>query len=138
MMMDYTEENLNRVIESIRCNLTIDLLPKKMQERNTSGGSNGTYGHCHTAAGVIYKIFGPKNVHMHRALDDENLYHWWIVDKNGKIIDPTSEQYTLLGRVPPYSTGSKASLLGFAYRKRVNTLLDRVISDINAGYVLHA
>ena len=27
--MEYTEENLNRVIESIRCNLSIDLLPKK-------------------------------------------------------------------------------------------------------------
>jgi len=130
-MLDYTEENLNRVIESIRCNLTIDLLPKKMQERNISGGSNGTYGHCHTAAGVIYKIFGHKNVHMYRALDDENLYHWWIVDKNGKIIDPTSEQYTLLGRVAPYDKGEKAGLLGFDYKKRVLTLLDRVKNDLN-------
>lgn len=129
--MNYTEENLNRVIESIRCNLTIDLLPKKMQERNISGGSNGTYGHCHTAAGVIYKIFGPKNVHMHRALDDENLYHWWIVDKNGKIIDPTSEQYTILGRIAPYDKGEKAGLLGFDYKKRVLTLLDRVKNDLN-------
>lgn len=131
MMLDYTEENLNRVIESIRCNLTIDLLPKKMQERNISGGSNGTYGHCHTAAGVIYKIFGPKNVHMYRALDDENLYHWWVVDKNGKIVDPTSEQYTLLGKVPPYDQGQKAGLLGFDYKKRVLTLLDRVKYDLN-------
>lgn len=128
--MDYTEENLNRVIESIRCNLTIDLLPKKMQERNISGGSNGTYGHCHTAAGVIYKIFGPKHVHMYRALDDEGLYHWWVVDKSGKIIDPTSEQYTLLGKVPPYADGQKAGLLGFAYKKRVFTLLDRVKTDL--------
>ena len=131
MTLDYTEENLNRVIESIRCNLTIDLLPKKMQERNINGGSNGTFGHCHTAAGVIYKIFGPKNVHMYRALDDEGIYHWWIVDKNKKIVDPTSEQYTLLGRVPPYSQGEKAGLLGFAYKQRVFTLLDRVKKDLN-------
>lgn len=130
MMLDYTEENLNRVIESIRCNLTLDLLPKKMQDRNISGGSNGTYGHCHTAAGVIYKIFGPKNVHMYRALDDEGIYHWWAVDKNGKIIDPTSEQYTLLGRDLPYAGGQKAGLLGFEYKKRVLTLLGRVQSDL--------
>lgn len=129
-MLDYTEENLNRVIESIRCNLTIDLLPKKMQDRNINGGSNGTYGHCHTAAGVIYKIFGPKNVHMYRALDDEGLYHWWVVDKSGKIVDPTSEQYTLLGKVPPYDKGQKAGLLGFDYKKRVFTLLDRVQKDL--------
>ncbi len=133
-MLEYTEENLNRVIESIRCNLSIDLLPKKMQDRNINGGSNGTYGHCHTAAGVIYKIFSPKNVHMYRALDDEGIYHWWIVDKNGKIIDPTSEQYTLLGRVAPYTEGCKAGLLGFAYKKRVFTLLDRVKSDLNLNH----
>jgi hypothetical protein len=102
-----------------------------MVERNQNGGSNGTYGHCHTAAGVIYKIFGPKNVHMYRALDDEGLYHWWTVDKSGKIIDPTSEQYTLLGKIPPYDKGQKAALLGFDYKKRVFTLLDRVKSDLN-------
>ena len=128
--MEYNEENLQKVIESIRKNLSVDLLPKKMVERNINGGSNGTYGHCHTASGVIYKIFGPKNVHMHRGLDDENLYHWWIVDKNGKIIDPTVEQYTLLGRIPPYADGQKAGLLGFAYKTRVLTLLDRVKSDL--------
>lgn len=128
--MDYTEENLNIVIDSIRCNLTLDLLPLKMRERNVCGGSNGTYGHCHTASGVIYKIFGYKNVHMYRALDDENLYHWWIVDKNGIVIDPTHEQYTLLGRTPPYDQGKKASMLGFEYRKRVNTLLERVKQDL--------
>lgn len=130
--MEYNEENLQKVISSIRKNLTIDLLPKKMQERNINGGSNGTFGHCHTAAGVIYKIFGSKNVHMYRALDDEGIYHWWIVDKNGKIIDPTSEQYFLLNRVPPYDKGTKAGLLGFAYKKRVLTLLEKVRNDLTS------
>jgi len=130
--MDYNEENLNLVIESIRRNLTVDLLPKKMRDRNINGGSNGTFGHCHNAAGVIYKIFGPKNVHMWRALDDEGIYHWWIVDKNKKIIDPTSEQYTLLGRVPPYTNGEKSGLLGFDYKKRVLTLLERVRKDLTS------
>lgn len=129
--MDYNEENLKKVIKSIKDNLTIDLLPKKMQDRNINGGSNGTFGHCHTAAGVIYKIFGPKNVHMHRALDDEGIYHWWIVDKNGKLIDPTSEQYFLLNRIPPYNNGTKAGLLGFAYKQRVLTLLERVRKDLD-------
>lgn len=131
--MDYNEENLQKVISSIRNNLTIDLLPKKMQDRNINGGSNGTYGHCHTAAGVIYKIFGSKNVHTHKALDDEGLYHWWIVDKNEKIIDPTHEQYTLLGRTPPYARGKKAPLLGFEYRKRVSALLEKVKKELDVS-----
>lgn len=130
--MEYNEENLQKVIDAIRKNLSVDLLPKKMIDRNINGGSNGTYGHCHTASGVIYKIFGPKNVHMYRALDDENLYHWWIVDKNGKIIDPTHEQYTLLNRTPPYANGKKAGLLGFAYKQRVLTLLERVKKDLTS------
>lgn len=128
--MEYNEDNLNKVIASIRNNLTIDLLPKKMVERNIKGGSNGSFGHCHTASGVLYKIFGPKNLHMYRALDDEGIYHWWVVDKNGKIIDPTSEQYTLLGRQPPYDKGEKAGMLGFDYKKRVLSLLERVFNDL--------
>ena len=97
-----------------------------MVERNIHGGSNGTYGHCHTAAGVIYKTFGHENVKMYRALDDEGMYHWWCVDKDGNIIDPTAEQYTLSGKKPPYECGKKSSMLGFGYRTRVNTLLERV------------
>jgi len=69
---------------------------------------------------------------MWRALDDEGIYHWWIVDKNKKIIDPTSEQYTLLGRVPPYTNGEKSGLLGFDYKKRVLTLLERVRKDLTS------
>jgi hypothetical protein len=67
---------------------------------------------------------------MYRALDDENLYHWWVVDKTEKIIDLTAEQYILLGRTAPYANGTKAGLLGFEYKKRVLLLLDRVIKDI--------
>lgn len=128
--MEYNEDNLTLVLNSISKNLTIDLLPNHMRHRNVHGGSNNRYGHCHTASGVIYKIFGPKNVHMYRALDDEDLYHWWIVDKHGTIIDPTHEQYTLLGRTPPYEKGEKAGLLGFTYKKRVLILLDRVRADL--------
>ena len=131
-MLEYNEENLAKVVDSIKRNLSIDLLPKYMRDRNINGGTNGTYGHCHNAAGVIYKFFGYKNVHMYRALDDENLYHWWIVDKQGKIVDPTSEQYTMLGKVPPYDKGEKSGMLGFEYKKRVNRLYETVKSDL--GY----
>lgn len=124
--LKYTQKNLKRVSKAIVKNLTLDLLPKKMWKRNKEGGNNNKYGHCHTASGVIYKLFGPKNVHMYRAKDDEDLYHWWIVDKKGKVIDLTAEQYTLLGKQPPYKNGKKAGILGFAYKKRVNILLERV------------
>ena len=100
-------------------------MPKKWVTRNSI---NPTFGHCHNAAGCLYKIFGVKNLKMYRGLDDEGIYHWWAQDKEGNIIDLTSEQYTTTGRTPPYDVGEKAGMLGFDYRKRVETLFERVNS----------
>ena len=126
-MLEYNDENLKVVSELIRKNLTSDLIAKKWRERNSS---NPTFGHCHTAAGCLYKLFGPKAMHMHRGFDGE-IYHWWVVDKNGNIIDLTSEQYTSIGKVPPYEHGEKSGLLGFDYKKRVLILLDRVKCELD-------
>jgi hypothetical protein len=125
-MLEYNDKNLDLVSKLIRKNLTPDLIAKKWQQRNLN---NPTFGHCHTASGCLYKIFGPKAMHMHRGFDGE-IYHWWVVDRDGKIIDLTSEQYTSIGKVPPYENGEKSGMLGFDYRKRVLLLLDRVTSEL--------
>ena len=124
--MEYNQANLNSVTHISKSLLTPDLLPKKWITRNIT---NPTFGHCHTASGVLYKIFGSKNVKLYRGFDGE-IYHWWVQDKEGNIIDLTSEQYTSLGKTPPYDKGEKAGLLGFDYRKRVNILLERVNSKL--------
>ena len=126
MLLDYNEENLSKVSVLIKENLTYDLLPKKWVFRNLS---NPTFGHCHNAAGCLYKIFGHENVHMYRALDDEGIWHWWVIDRENKLIDLTSEQYTSQGRNPPYAEGQKASMLGFEYKKRVLRLFERVMTE---------
>jgi hypothetical protein len=126
MMVDYTPENLKKISGIIKRNLTYDLLPKKWFIRNAS---NPMFGHCHNAAGCLYKIFGHESMHMYRALDDEGIYHWWCIDKENVIIDLTSEQYTNFGRTPPYAEGQKANILGFEYRKRVMRLFNRVMNE---------
>ena len=126
-MIEFNDENLKVVSELIRKNLTPDLIAKKWRERNSR---NPTFGHCHTAAGCLYKIFGSKAMHMHRGFDGQ-IYHWWVVDKNGNIIDLTSEQYTSIGKVPPYEQGEKSGMLGFGYKTRVLVLLDKVTSELN-------
>ena len=126
-MLEYNNENLKIVSELIRKNLTPDLIAKKWRERNSH---NPTFGHCHTAAGCLYKLFGSKAMHMHRGFDGE-IYNWWIVDRNGKIIDLTSEQYTSIGKIPPYEQGEKSGMLGFGYKTRVLVLLDKVTSELN-------
>ena len=57
------------------------------------------------------------------------IYHWWVQDKAGKIIDLTADQYYSKGRVPPYDKAEKAGLLGFEYKKRVLRLYERVMKE---------
>jgi len=126
--MEYNSENLKLVSGIIVNNLTPDLLPKKWVERNSS---NPMFGHCHTASACLQKVFGTKNIKLYRALDDEGIWHWWAVDLNGKLVDLTVDQYTSVGRTPPHADGTKASILGFEYRKRVLRLLDMVTNQLS-------
>jgi hypothetical protein len=89
------------------------------------------FGHCHTASGCLQKIFGTKVIKLYRALDDEDIYHWWAVDNENNIIDITADQYYSTGRYPPiYESGKKSGLLGFGYRKNVIELTDRVAKHL--------
>ena len=89
-MLFRSKENLKLVSDTIIRNLTPDLLPKKWVERNAS---NPMFGHCHTASGCLQKVFGTKTIKLYRALDDEGIWHWWVIDKEGKLIDLTADQY---------------------------------------------
>ena len=114
---------------SIAMKFTPDLLPKKWITRNES---NPAFGHCHNASGCLYKIFGSKQLSLYRGFDGE-IYHWWVQDKSGKIIDLTSEQYTSVGKLPPYDKAEKSGLLGFDYKKRVLKLHDRVVNELSGN-----
>ena len=114
--------------ESIIKNLTPDLLPKKYLKENYK---NPMFGHCHTSSACLQKIFGSKSIKLYRALDDNNIWHWWAQDNNGKIIDLTSAQYIIKKQKPPYENGQISLQLGFGYKKFRNTLYNRVIMDLN-------
>jgi len=128
--MEYNDQNLKLVISIIKNNLTPDLLPKKWVERNST---NPMFGHCHTASACLQKVFGSKNIKLRRALDDEGIWHWWVVDKDDNLIDITADQYYSQGRKPPYESGEKATTLGFEYRTRVQTLLGRVTKELSSN-----
>jgi hypothetical protein len=127
VMLEYNDENLKKVTELILKNLSSDLLPRSWLDKNEV---NLTFGHCHNAAGCLYKIFGSKAVNMYRGFDGE-IYHWWVQDKAGKIIDLTADQYYSKGRVPPYDKAEKAGLLGFEYKNRVKELYRRVTIELS-------
>ena len=74
----------------------------------------------------MQKVFGTKNIKLYRALDEQDIWHWWCIDIDGNRIDLTSDQYYKWNRTPPYEQGEKASILGWGYKKRVFELLERV------------
>jgi len=127
-MMKYNEQNLKLVSDLIVKNLTPDLIPRKWRQRNSV---NPMFGHCHTAAACLQKIFTTKELKLYRAQDQQEIWHWWAVDNNGKLIDLTSKQYTDWNKEPPYENGQKASMLGFGYRTRVLELLERVKEELD-------
>ena len=126
--MKYNEQNLKLVSDLIVKNLTPDLIPRKWRQRNSV---NPMFGHCHTAAACLQKIFTTKELKLYRAQDQQEIWHWWAVDNNGKLIDLTSKQYTDWNKEPPYENGQKASMLGFGYRTRVLELLERVKEELD-------
>lgn len=129
-MFEYNKKNLKLVSDIIVKHLTPDLLPKKWIERNKT---NPMFGHCHTASACLQKVFGTKNIKLYRGLDDEGIWHWWAIDKDGELIDLTDDQYYSQNRIPPYDIGEKASMLGFDYRKRVLKLLDQVTNELSSN-----
>lgn len=130
MILEYTPENFNLVSGIILKHLTPDLLPKKWIDINKT---NPMFGHCHTSSACLQKVFGTKNIKLYRALDQWDVWHWWCVDKDGKLIDLTVDQYLSLNREPPHAQGEKASMLGFEYRKRVLRLLELVTNELSSN-----
>ena len=125
-LISYDKDNLDKISKIILENLTPDLVAKKFRERNSI---EPLFGHCYAASATLYKIFGSKNVHLWHGRDDEDIWHWWCVDKDGEIIDLTADQYYNTNRIPPYDNGKKAGLLGWGYRKKVEKMLTKVLDN---------
>lgn len=126
-LLSYSKANLRRVSKAIVSHLSPELLPIKYRAKNAD---NPMFGHCHTASGCLYKVFGCQSVHMYRALDDNGIWHWWIQDHEGQIIDLTASQYPKAVVKRLYRRGAKAGLLPFNYRQRVKTVLSSVCNDL--------
>lgn len=63
-----------------------------------------TTGHCYAAAEALYYLSGHSNVYNPQVCKEENSdTHWFIQNKQtGKKLDPTTSQFTDLGKEPPY------------------------------------
>lgn len=133
-------KDLDSIIIKIRSHLTSDLLAYgyKIDEQNP------TYGFCSIASEALYFILGGKRngISSYVCKDEDGSTHWWLKDSAGNIIDPTSNQYTIVNKLPPYERGIAGRPCGFMGirvdvgnkygfdrkpSKRARILLDRIL-----------
>jgi hypothetical protein len=94
----------------------------------TINRDNHMYGHCYAATEALYYLLGGKESGWHpcRGKDTEGITHWWLSNTAGQILDPTVEQYTSVGKKPPYLSGRNGPFLTQQPSKRANEIMARV------------
>jgi len=100
-----------QIIDSIKDVLTPDLLKPQFREM---AKNNRFCGHCYAASEALYHMLGgtKSDYKPVRAKDDEGVTHWWLQHKDtNEILDPTAEQYTSVGKQPPYDKGRSGGFL---------------------------
>lgn len=120
------EENIE-FIKKIKINLTSDLLKKEYREINKN---NPFFGHCYVATETLFHFLKDKDTNNdffpHHGKDENNITHWWLQNKDGKILDLTSEQYTSVGKIPPYKNGRRGAFLTKNPSKRSLKLMEKI------------
>lgn len=121
-------KEINDLISAIQSVLTEDLLtPKyKNKERN-----HITEGHCYICSEALYHMMGGKGSGLFPQVaswseGDERLSHWYLIDKDKNIVDPTKEQFLVKGINPPYNLGHGCGYLTKLPSKRASVIILRV------------
>lgn len=94
-----------RLIDLIHDSLTPDLLKKEFLKAWTP--ANPLAGHCYVASEALWWLlryyYPDAPTKARHGRDSHGVSHWWLVTADGEVIDPTAEQYTSIGEVPPYA-----------------------------------
>ena len=118
--VEYTQENIERLMQTIRDNLTPDLLKFK---RLKYKGDSKYYGHCYHSTHALFLILNTDRLVPMSGEDFRGENHWWLQDKETQTIyDCTPEQYYIKEQQPPYDKGKKSSWYGWKGRPLVCTM----------------
>ncbi len=127
----YPYSEIDQVIGLIQDNLTPDLLKgKKVLMYPNDVQTNKYYGHCYHSSQALYYLMDTMDLVPMSGVDYREEKHWWL-QNDDKIYDPTSEQYSSVGRVPPYEIGKKSRWYGWKERPQQVSLklMKRVLGD---------
>lgn len=85
---------------------TIRLLPLVEATPEYADPNNPTRGKCYPAAIALFIFLGGRNkgYRLMRGADHTGS-HYWVQSPAGTILDPTAEQFTVMGIEAPYVSG---------------------------------
>ena len=118
----------NTLIQKVKSVLTDDLLSPKWKKIVSKEDNHPTSGHCYAASEALYHLLGGKEAGFKPQIGktDENTTHWWLIDSDNKILDPTSEQFFYKNQIPPYNNARGSGFLTKNPSKRAQIIIDRV------------
>lgn len=111
-------------MKRIQAALSPDLLSKTYR---SCANDHPVAGHCYAAAEALFHALGGKAAGLTArvARDPDGGTHWWLSAANGDVLDPTREQYTALGKQPPYEAGRNVGFLTREPSRRARVILQR-------------
>ena len=80
-----------------------------------------TTGYCYVVAEVVYHYLAPEGCRPHVMKTGENETHWFLKCPDGKVIDPTDDQFD---KPVDYSQGKPQNFLTKEISKRGEILAD--------------
>jgi len=118
----------NDLVKKIHLVLSDDLLTPKWKKIISKEDNHPTAGHCYASSEALYHLLGGKKEGFKPILGktEDGLTHWWILDNNDKIIDPTAEQFFYKQQIPPYNNGKGNGFLTKQPSKRAQIIIDRI------------
>ena len=126
-MIEANDVNITQLINTIKSYLVPNLLKSEYREQNKS---NPMYGHCYVATEALYHLLGEYRLNEtfkpFQAKDENNISHWWLQNDVNEIIDITSDQYTSVGRLPPYINGRPRQFMFPSPSKRSRNVIESV------------
>lgn len=105
-------KNHQSLICEIKNQLSTDLLLPAYQKDWTP--ENPHFGFCSIASEALFFLMGglKSGLKAQTARDEDGIVHWWLKTEKGEILDPTSSQYTLKGKKPPYEKARGGGFMG--------------------------
>lgn len=122
-----TEADLGALSQLIVKHLTPDLLSPEWAALRREG-DHALKGFCYVATEALYHLAGgaEAGLSVYRCSLPNGGTHWWLVDRDGRIVDPTAEQFV---EAPPYAKGRRTHFLSTRPSDRTARLLAKVRAE---------